>query len=54
MKRKANQKEYFEAFETPKQIQDEIAKDLMREMRRRQVELEDDVFRLQDAMRGLN
>lgn len=54
MKREAQKREAVLTVETPREIRDGIIRQLRREIRRRQRELEDDVWRLQDAMRGLN
>lgn len=54
MKREAQRRDSVLTIETPKQIRDGIIKELNREIRRRHRELEDDVFRLQDALRSRN
>jgi len=54
MKSKAQKSEQIFLIENPKEIRDAIMKELNAEARKRRRELEEDVMRLQDAMRGPN
>lgn len=54
MQSKAQKSEQIFIIENPKEIRDAIIKELNAEARKRRRELEEDVMRLQDAMRGPN